>query len=162
MKKKKRKVLVKKDCFKSRKRLVYRSLELIMIKNIEDLNVWQKSRILNKNIYSLVKQFPSDEKYNIISQLTRATISICANIAEGFGRFHYQESINFYRTARGSLLEVRSHLYLAYDLEFITEEQLKEQLYLIDEIGKMLNSLITHTKLVRTEKVSSKLSITNN
>lgn len=122
-----------------------------MIKNIEDLLVWQKARELNKEIYSLTVVFPVHEKTNLVSQSRRASSSICANIAEGFGRFNYRESIQFYRTARGSLSELRSHLYLAMDQEFIEKEKFNKLLLFIDEIGKMLNGLINSTKDFRTK-----------
>lgn len=120
-----------------------------MIRNIEDLIVWQKARLLNNRIYSLTKSFPSSERNNLISQLRRAVASICANIAEGFGRYHFQESIQFYRTARGSLSEVKSHLYIALDQGYISQEDLRDTFSLVDEIGKMLNGLINSTKTYR-------------
>lgn len=128
-----------------------------MIKSIEDLNVWQEARILNKRIYSVTATFPATERNNLISQLRRASSSICANIAEGFGRYHPQESIQFYRIARGSLIEVKSHLYLALDQEYMSIDSLNEFLSLIDKVGKMLNSFISHTKDYRISKLSSKL-----
>ena len=120
-----------------------------MIKNIEDLIVWQKARLLNNMVYSLTKSFPSSERNNLIDQLRRAVASICANIVEGFGRYHLQESIHFYRTARGSLLEVKSHLYIAVDQAYISQEDLLKAFALIDEIGKMLNGLINSTRNYR-------------
>lgn len=127
-----------------------------MIKNLEDLQVWQKARTFNKMIYNITASFPSSERNNLVSQLRRASASVCANIAEGFGRYHFQESIQFYRTARGSLSEIKSHLYLALDQSYLNEIQLKELSSIMDEIGKMLNSLINKTKVYRIEgKLSS-------
>lgn len=123
-----------------------------MIKNLEDLQVWQKARTFNKMIYDITASFPSTEKTNLISQLRRASASICANIAEGFGRYHFQESIQFYRTARGSLSEVKSHLYLSLDQNYINEIELKGLFPIMDEIGKMLNSLINKTKAYRSNE----------
>lgn len=123
-----------------------------MIKNIEDLVVWQKARLLNKKIYECTALFPSNEKNNLVSQLRRASASVCANIAEGFGRYHFQESIQFYRTARGSLSEIKSHLYLAMDQAYLRENALKELFSVLNEIGKMLNSLINKTKNYRIGK----------
>lgn len=127
-----------------------------MIKNLEDLIVWQKSRELNRGIYKVIKFFPSFEKTNLISQIIRAANSVCANIAEGFGRYNAQESIQFYRTARGSLIELKSHLYIAFDQEYISHEQLRELLLQVDEIGRMLSGFITSTRKIRTNVLSSK------
>ena len=128
-----------------------------MIKSIEDLNVWQEARLLNKKIYQLTANFPITEKNNLVSQLRRASSSICANIAEGFGRFNAQESMQFYRIARGSLLEIKSHLYLASDQLYFKEDLLEELLSDLDKIGKMLNAFINKTKEYRISKLSSKL-----
>lgn len=128
-----------------------------MIKSIEDLNVWQEARLLNKKIYQLTANFPITEKNNLVSQLRRASSSICANIAEGFGRFNLQESMQFYRIARGSLLEIKSHLYLASDQLYFKEDLLKELLADLDKIGRMLNAFINKTKEYRISKLSSKL-----
>lgn len=128
-----------------------------MIRKIEDLLVWQKARSFNKIIYSIVADFPTQEKSNLVSQLIRASTSICANITEGFARYHSQESVQFYRIARGSLSEVRSHLYLSSDQEYIDNDKLQELLLLIDEIGKMLNGLINKTSEYRNSSGSSKL-----
>lgn len=129
-----------------------------MIKDIEDLLVWQKARLLNKMIYEATKVFPNNEQHNLISQLRRASSSICANIAEGFGRYHAQESIQFYRTARGSLSEVKSHLLLSFDQKYIDKSKLDELFGLIDEVGKMLNGLINQTK---TYRIKSQLGSNN-
>lgn len=121
-----------------------------MIKNLEDLQVWQKARDFNKKIYDLTSTFPSIERTNLTIQLRRASSSICANIAEGFGRYHFQESMQFYRTARGSLSEIKSHLYISLDQKYINERQLGELFSIIDETAKMLNGLINKTKVFRT------------
>lgn len=126
-----------------------------MIKNIEDLLVWQKARILNKMIYKITASFPLNEKSNLINQLRRASASVCANIAEGFGRYHYQESIQFYRTARGSLLEIKSHLYIALDQSYLKKDDLENLFTIMDEIGKMLSGLIKQTAIFRANKLSS-------
>ncbi|MBI1982046.1 MAG: four helix bundle protein [Candidatus Levybacteria bacterium] len=120
-----------------------------MIKNLEDLQVWQKARILSQKIYKITASFPVSEKNILISQLRRASNSVCANIAEGFERYHFQESIQFYRTARGSLSEIKSHLYLALDQGYLSKAELEAIFLVMDEIGKMLNSLITKTKTYR-------------
>ncbi len=122
-----------------------------MIKSLEDLKVWQKARGFNKKIYDLTSTFPSIERTNLTIQLRRASSSVCANIAEGFGRYHFQESMQFYRTARGSLSEIKSHLLLSLDQGYLTKSELDKLFLNIDEIAKMLNGLIGKTKLYRSK-----------
>lgn len=74
-----------------------------------DLDVWKLGHSIRKEIYILTKRLPSDERYNLISQSRRSATSICANLAEGHGRFHYQENIQYCRQARGSIEETRDH-----------------------------------------------------
>lgn len=116
-----------------------------MIEKVEDLLVWQEARILNKEVYLITAKFPKDEEYNIKKHLKQCSRNIPGNIAEGFGRYHYQESMQFYRIARGSLNELKSDLYLSFDLEYINKEELSEMLNRIDNINKMLNSLIKNS-----------------
>lgn len=92
-----------------------------MYKRFEDLEVWQKARKFRQTIYKLSKKFPKEEIYVLTGQIRRAVISITANIAEGHGRYHWQENIQFCRTARGSINETIDHLYRALDCEYITQ-----------------------------------------
>ncbi|MDD5326916.1 MAG: four helix bundle protein [Phycisphaerae bacterium] len=72
----------------------------------EDLEIYKSAREYRKKIYSLAKQLPEFEKYNLANQMRRAAVSLTNNIAEGHGRFHYQENIQFLRQSRGSLEEL--------------------------------------------------------
>lgn len=91
------------------------------IRSFEDLEVWQKAKELTIKSYGLTASFPKDEIFGITSQIKKAVLSIPANIAEGFGRFHYLDKAKFYLNARGSLLELKSHLLIASDLKFKNE-----------------------------------------
>ena len=93
-----------------------------MYKRFEDLKVWQMGREFRKAIYQVTKSFPKDEQYVLISDIRRAAISITANIAEGYGRYHYQENIQFCRISRGSINEVLDHLYTALDEKYLTQQ----------------------------------------
>jgi len=93
---------------------------------LEDLEAWKISREFRKKISHLAKSLPLKEKFRLIDQLIRSSRSVTANIAEGFGRFHYQENIQFCRQARGSLLETLDHLYVAMDEEYIIMDQFSE------------------------------------
>ena len=86
-----------------------------------ELEVWKKGRIFRNEIFELTKTFPKEEKYRLVDQMVRASRSISANIAEGHGRFHFQENIQYCRQARGSLIEVFDHLTVALDQGFMDQ-----------------------------------------
>ncbi|MFA5828292.1 MAG: four helix bundle protein [Candidatus Shapirobacteria bacterium] len=82
-----------------------------------DLNSWKESHALVISVYKILDKFPRVEKYGVCDQLRRAASSISANIAEGFGRYHFNDKIKFYFQARGSLKEVQNFILLAKDLK---------------------------------------------
>ena len=90
--------------------------------NFENVKAWQSARQFRKNIYKITKNFPKEELYCLTSQIRRAAISVHSNIAEGYGRYNFQENIQFCRIARGSLNEVLDQLYIALDEKYISEE----------------------------------------
>ena len=114
--------------------------------SFKDLEVWKSARELRKSISNLAKNFPKEEKYRLIDQIIRSSRSVAANIAEGFGRYHYQENIQFSRQARGSLNETLEHLICAFDEGYITEDVLKCQKEYIDNCLKLLNGYIAYLK----------------
>ncbi len=107
----------------------------------ETLEVWIKSRELRNQISKRSKNFPAEEKYKLIDQMIRASRSVTANIAEGYGRFHYQENIQYCRQARGSLYELMDHLSVALDENYIDEE-IHRNIKL--EIVRLLNGYIKY------------------
>ena len=114
--------------------------------NFTDLEVWKKARVFRNKIFNLTTNFPKEERYSLTDQLLRASRSVTANIAEGHGRYHFQENIRFCRIARGSLFEVLDHLICAADCQLITQEQLlgfKEEL---EQINRILNGYIGYLK----------------
>lgn len=113
-----------------------------MMNSFEDLETWQKCRQLRKDISSLIKQFPVEEKYRLTDQLIRASRSVTANIAEGHGRFHYQDNLKFCRNARGSLNEILDHLICAFDESLITDGQLQDIRTKYNECHRLLNGYI--------------------
>ncbi len=112
----------------------------------ENLEVWQKSRKLVKNIYQLTSPFPKEEKYGLTSQIRRAIISVSSNIAEGSTRWSRKDQARFYEISFGSLIEVLNQTILSNDLGFIEDDSLKNIRIEIDSIGRMLNSLYKSTK----------------
>jgi four helix bundle protein len=119
------------------------------ILKLEDLNVWQEARELMKQIYEVTRTFPSEEKFNLVKHLKECARNIPGNIAEGFGRYNYQESIQFYRIARGSLSEIKSDIYCSFDASYIDEKIKNKILEKIEIVNKMLNSLISKTKIIK-------------
>ena len=113
-----------------------------MATNFESLEVWKTCREFRKQISNIVKLFPIEEKYRLTDQLIRASRSVTANIAEGHGRYHFQENSQFCRQARGSLTETLDHLLCALDENYITEQQLNELRIQYENCIKLLNGYI--------------------
>ena len=115
------------------------------IRDFKDLEVWQVARELRKEIYTLSRTLPDFEKYGLASQLRRAATSVTADIAEGFGRFSYQENVQFCRQARGSLFELADHLTTCVDEQYVSVEDGKRLEALIQRVGQILNGYIRST-----------------
>ncbi|MDO8505159.1 MAG: four helix bundle protein [bacterium] len=108
------------------------------------LEVWRMVHQIMIDVYEFVKLLPVEEKYNRISQLRRCGSSTPANIAEGYGRFHYQENIQFCRQARGSLEETRDHIIAARDLHQAPPEACEQLIAQCLEARKVLNGYIRY------------------
>ena len=106
-----------------------------------NLRVYQQSKTFVVYIYELLQSFPKAENYALCDQLRRAVISIPSNIAEGMGRVSIKEQIHFIEISFGSLNEVMCQLELAYELNYITEEQLLKAETYYKEIAQMLSGL---------------------
>lgn len=113
-------------------------------KSFEEINSWQKSRVFNKKIY-LVTENPNFKKdFDFVRQIRRASLSISSNIAEGFERNTDKEFVYFLYVAKASAGEVRSQLYLAFDLEYIIKEEFEMLLNSVTEISKLLSGFIKY------------------
>lgn len=119
----------------------------------EGLEVYKAARIFRKKISLIVKNFSKTEEYLLKNQITRSSRSICANSAEGYGRFHYQEFIQFCRQARGSLNETLEHLICAFDENYIAEEQLNDLRSDFQNLLRLLNGFIAY---LQKQQLSSK------
>ena len=95
-------------------------------------------------IYQLTKKFPEGERFGLTSQLRRAAISVPSNIAEGCGRNHVKDSIQFYFVARGSLYEIETQLVLSQDLEMISSVEFQEIINQVTRCKKLLNGFINY------------------
>lgn len=114
--------------------------------NLTDLEVWKKSRVFRNEISDLVKMLPKEEKFRLVDQMVRASRSITANIAEGHGRFHFQENIQYCRQARGSLIEIFDHLTVALDEGFVDQSTFDAFAKKYEELIKILNGYISYLK----------------
>ena len=124
------------------------------MQDFEDLEAWKLARSLRNEIFVLTKTFPPEERYRLTDQLVRASRSISANIAEGYGRYHYKDNAKFCRIARGSLIEVLDHLICAFDCSIIDEKILNEYRFKIAQNKKVLNGYIAYL-IKRTEEIPS-------
>ena len=110
---------------------------------VKDLKVYQKAFRLSILIYTITKSFPKEELFGLTSQMRRCAISIPSNISEGKGRYSQKDYARFLSIARGSLFKLQTQLDIATELQYITDrESLEISLALIDEIGRMLTSII--------------------
>jgi len=115
-----------------------------------DLETWKQSRKIRNTISDLVKRFPVDEKFRLTDQVIRSSRSIGNNLAEGHGRFHYQDNIRFCIMARGSLTETLDHLIIALDENIITEEILQSFQSEYESCLKLINGYIQYLKSKKT------------
>jgi len=122
------------------------------IRSFEDLDVWKIAKELVLKVYNETTKFPKEELFGITSQMKRAVLSVPANIAEGFGRYHYLDKAKFYLNSRGSLLELKSFVLIALELNFINGVKAEELIKDIDDLGVKLNNLIASTKRKATKE----------
>ena len=120
------------------------------LKSFEDLECWKAARELRIFVsQNILSKFPTDEKYALTSQLKRSSRSVSDNIAEGFGRYHYQENIQFCRIARGSLTESLNQVITALDENYIEEDLLQKFRERFERTKAILNGYINY--LARTK-----------
>jgi four helix bundle protein len=117
-----------------------------MVFYFESLQVWQKAFWITERIYTLLKSFPEEEKFALSSQIRRSAISIVSNIAEGNGRGSETEYAYFLKIAKWSCSELATQLLLAEKFNYIKNDEAKEILGTLEEINKMLFSMIQNNK----------------
>ena len=122
-----------------------------MAQDFTELVVWKETRSLRLDLMDLLKSFPKSEEYRLKDQIIRASRSITNNIAEGHGRFHFQENIQFCRMSRGSLSEIKDHLIIALECNYITDEQYNEIMKQYEKCIKLLNGYVNHLKRAKVQ-----------
>ncbi len=117
------------------------------VEGLKRLKIWVRAKDFALKIYKqILPLLPAEEKWNLNQQLRRSSLSISANIAEGYGRFYFQDNVRFCYIARGSLEETLSHLTVALEMNFISAELYKEFEAEGEEIDRMLNGYIGFLK----------------
>jgi len=119
--------------------------------DFRDLEVWQQCRIIRAEIWNLCKNFPKEEKYRLSDQMIRSSRSSTDCIAERYGRYHYQENIQFCRQSRGSLHELMNQLDTALDCEYIDQNYFNDIIAKIKSAIRLLNGYIKYLKKRKQE-----------
>jgi four helix bundle protein len=116
------------------------------IERFEDIVAWQKARELTKSVYTQTKgnQFAKD--FGLKDQIQRASVSIMGNVAEGFDRGGDKEFIQFLSISKGSCGEVKSHLYVALDQQYVTPAQFTNLYNSADEVGRLLSGFMAYLR----------------
>lgn len=130
-----------------------------LIRTFEDLDVWKVCRDLRSQIATIARTFPKEEQYRLQDQLIRASRSVTANLAEGYGRFHYTENIQFARQARGSLYEIIDHLTVAQEEKLISDETFTLVREGVLRAVSVVNGFIRYLSKAKTSSRSSRLTI---
>ncbi|PIR86713.1 MAG: hypothetical protein COU11_04355 [Candidatus Harrisonbacteria bacterium CG10_big_fil_rev_8_21_14_0_10_49_15] len=117
-----------------------------MASDFRSLTVWQEARRLTVAVYEATKKFPKEEIFGLVSQLRRSAVSVVASIAEGYGRSLHKDRVQFLVIARGSMNETRTHILIASDLGYITEEEQDRLDKQYEVLTRQVNALITHIR----------------
>ena len=116
------------------------------ITSFEELQCYKEARLLRIEVSKFVRTLPKEEEYRLKDQILRSSRSVTANIAEGYGRHHYQENLQFCRIARGSLTETLEHLITGFDENYLNDDQLNCYRSQIEKAHKLLNGFIGYLK----------------
>ncbi len=115
---------------------------MAQLKTFHDLTVWKRAHFLVLEAYKITGAYPKSELFALVSQIRRASVAVAANIVEGFRKKSLRDSLNFYTIADASLEELKYHLLLSRDLEYIKEGEYQNILGLCEEVGKLLTRWI--------------------
>ena len=116
------------------------------MRDYKTLDVWKMSIDITKEIYVVTKDFPSDERYGLISQIRRAAVSIASNIAEGCGRKTEKHFVSFLYNAMGSLKEVECQIFISKELGYLDEKSFGDLSGKLDLLGKKLINFIKYVE----------------
>jgi four helix bundle protein len=122
------------------------------IADFVELEAWKHARALRAELYRMVQAFPQEEKFGLAAQIRRAASSVTANLAEGYGRYSYQENVQFCRISRGSLYELRDHLTAALDAGYIPKARYDELDAMAISVVRPVNGYIRATNNLKASK----------
>jgi four helix bundle protein len=126
------------------------------IKSFEDLECWKTCRQARQHLSLIIKKLPSHEKYSLADNMRRASGSITENIAEGYGRYHYGENIQFCRISRGSVYELMDQLITALDEGYISKEEYTSNRNLLEKAKGLLNGYINYLNRAKKNEYNVK------
>jgi four helix bundle protein len=112
------------------------------LESYRQLKVWQKGMQLAESCYRLTTGYAREEQFGLVSQIRRAASAVPANIAEGYGRGHRAEYLQFLRIAQGSLKELETHVLLSARVEIAAQEAVEPILACCEELGRMIGAMI--------------------
>ena len=121
-------------------------------RSFEDLDCWKAGTDVRRYVKKVIEAFPAYEKFELVDDMRRASRSVTHNIAEGYGRFHYQENIQFCRISRGSLYELIDQFITSRDEKYITEVEYKEGRNKIETSLRLLNGYINYLEKAKKNK----------
>ncbi len=116
------------------------------IEKFEDIIAWQKARVLTGEIYKCTRTGQFAKDYGLKDQIQRASVSTMANVAEGFERGGDKEFLQFLSTSKGSCGEVKSHLYVAFDQEYLTPASFDQLYGQASEVGRLLSGFMAYLR----------------
>ncbi|MDD4351492.1 MAG: four helix bundle protein [Candidatus Gracilibacteria bacterium] len=116
---------------------------MAQVRNFTDLLVWQKAHNFVVEVYRISQKFPKSEIYGLTKQLRDSSLSVTSNLAEGFGRSHTKEKLQFYNVSRASLAEAQSQILVARDINYMHREEAASLIDKSEETYKLINCLIT-------------------
>jgi four helix bundle protein len=116
------------------------------VSSYRDLIAWQKAMMLAEEVYALTAGFPSEERFGLVAQIRRCTVSIASDLAEGHGRLTTKDWQHFLAQARGSTQELETQLLLAARLRFADSKSVQPALEHAEEVGRIINGLLHATR----------------
>jgi len=124
-------------------------------KGYKELECYIQARLLRMYVSELAKKFPQHEKFLLTAQIIDSSRSVTRNIAEGYGRYTYTDTRNFFIISRGSVTETMEHLSTAKDEKYITEEELRMGEEKCELVFKLINGYISYLDKSKTKKTST-------
>jgi len=115
-----------------------------VVRSFHDLDAWKACRTVRQAIFALAQRLPKEERYRLADQMIRASRSAAANLAEGYGRYHYLETIQFCRQTRGSLYELLDHLTTALECRYMSDKMFREQEQQVLDAIRLVNGFVRY------------------